>query len=148
MDDKGTVIVVGAGPSGLAAAWRLKERGYSPIVLEERDRVGGQLLTIKQDGFLMEARTTILPEAYESVMRLVGDCGLSDQLLPAAYLMGFMRDDKMHMLRANRLALDAARTSLLSPGAKLKAVRLALDAFQDAQAPLLRGSLLSERPRL
>lgn len=130
MSSLGSVFVVGAGPSGLAAAWRLQERGYHPIVLEERDRVGGQLLTVKQDGFLMEAGTTILPEAYGSVMQLVRDCGLEDELLPASYLMGFMRGEEMHMLRANRLALDAARTSLLSFGAKLKAARLALDAFR------------------
>jgi oxygen-dependent protoporphyrinogen oxidase len=130
MSDHGPIFVVGAGPSGLAAAWRLKERGYRPVVLEERDRVGGQLLSVKQDGFLMEAGTTILPEAYGSVMQLVRDCGLQDELLPASYLMGFMRGDDMHLLRANRLALDAARTSLLSTRAKLKAGRLALDAFR------------------
>jgi oxygen-dependent protoporphyrinogen oxidase len=130
MSARGKVFVVGAGPSGLAAAWRLKEQGFAPVVLEERDRVGGQLLTVKQDGFLMEAGTTILPEAYASVMQLVKDCGLEDQLLPASYLMGFMRGEELHMLRANRLALDAARTKLLSFGAKLKAGRLALDAFK------------------
>ena len=124
------VFVVGAGPSGLAAAWRLKEAGFDPVVLEERDRVGGQLLTVKRDGFLMEAGTTILPEAYESVMQLVHDSGLTDQLLPASYLMGFMRDGELHKLRANRLALDAARTSLLSMRSKLKAGKLALDAFR------------------
>lgn len=122
--------MVGAGPSGLAAAWRLKEAGFNPIVLEERDRVGGQLCTVKKDGFLMEAGTTILPEAYESVMQLVHDAGLTDQLLPASYLMGFMRGDDMHMLRANRLALDAARTKLLSMRAKLNAPKLAFDAWR------------------
>jgi oxygen-dependent protoporphyrinogen oxidase len=130
MDERRKVFVVGAGPSGLAAAWRLREQGFEPVVLEERDRVGGQLLTVKQDGFLMEAGTTILPEAYGSVMRLVHDAGLDDQLLPASYLMGFMRGDELHMLRANRLALDAARTRLLSTRAKLKAGKLALDAFK------------------
>src|SRR5262245_62286728 len=130
MGGQNPIFIVGAGPSGLAAAWRLKEAGYDPIVLEERDRVGGQLLTVKQDGFLMEAGTTILPEAYESVMQLVHDCGLTAELLPASYLMGFMRGDEMHYLRANRLALDAARTKLLSPSAKLKAAKLALDAFK------------------
>src|SRR5262245_16844471 len=130
MGGQNPIFIVGAGPSGLAAAWRLKEAGYGPIVLEERDRVGGQLLTVKRDGFLMEAGTTILPEAYESVMGLVDDTGLTDQLLPASYLMGFMRGDEMHMLRANRLALDAARTRLLSMRAKLKAGRFAWDAWR------------------
>jgi oxygen-dependent protoporphyrinogen oxidase len=78
----------------------------------------------------MEAGTTILPEAYGSVMQLVHDAGLDDQLMPASYLMGFMRGDEMHMLRANRLALDAARTRLLSLRAKVKAGKLAIDAFR------------------
>lgn len=124
------MFVVGAGPSGLAAAWRLQQQGFRPVVLDERDRVGGQLLTVKQDGFLMEAGTTILPAAYTSVMVLVEECGLSDQLLPANSLMGFMRGEEMHLLRANRLALDAARTRLLSLKSKVQAGRLALDAFR------------------
>lgn len=124
------VFVVGAGPSGLTAAWRLKGAGLDPIVLEERDRVGGQLLTVRRDGFLMEAGTTILPEAYESVMQLVRETGLADELIPASTLMGFMRGEQMHQLRANRLALDAARTRLLSARSKLRIAKLAADSFR------------------
>ena len=64
----GPIFVIGAGPSGLAAAWRLKNSGRKVVVLESRSRVGGQLLTVRQDGFLMEAGTTILPAAYEDVI--------------------------------------------------------------------------------
>src|ERR1700737_2534594 len=108
MSDRGPIFVVGAGPSGLAAAWRLAGAGQQVVVFESRDRVGGQLLSVKQDGFLMEAGTTILPAAYDSVMQLVRDAGMAGELVPANSLMGFARDGDMHYLRANRLMLDAA----------------------------------------
>lgn len=130
----GPIYVVGAGPSGLAAALRLQQAGRTVVVLEERDRPGGQLLTVKQDGFVMEAGTTILPGAYESVMGLVRDVGMTSELVPANSLMGFMRGDQTswetHYLRADHLALDAARTKLLSLSSKLKVAKLAIDAFK------------------
>lgn len=130
MTDHGKIFIVGAGPSGLAAAWRLQEAGRDVVVLESRDRVGGQLLSIKRDGFLMEAGTTILPGAYDSVMQLIRDVGMADELIAANSLMGFMRDDQLHYLRSNRLVLDAARTKLLSLRSKLKVTKLALDSFR------------------
>lgn len=130
VEEGGPIFVVGAGPSGLAAAWRLREAGHDVVVFESRDRVGGQLLSVEQDGFLMEAGTTILPEAYDSVMRLVRDAGMHDALVPANSLVAFMRDGELHELRSDHMALDAARTRLLSPRAKLKVARLALDCFR------------------
>jgi oxygen-dependent protoporphyrinogen oxidase len=131
---EGPIYVVGAGPSGLAAALRLQQAGRTVVVLEERDRSGGQLLTLKQDGFVMEAGTTILPGAYESVMGLVRDVGMLDELIEANSLMGFMKGDQKnwetHYLRADHLALDAARTKLLSLKDKLKVTKLAVDAFK------------------
>ena len=124
------IFIVGAGPSGLAAAWRLRAQGHHPVVLESRDRVGGQLLTVKRDGFLMEAGTTILPQAYEDVMNLVREAGMLNELVPANSLMGFLRDGELHTLRADRLALDATRTKLLSPAAKLKVVKLLPDLIR------------------
>lgn len=44
-NDAGSIIVIGAGLAGLAAARKLKQEGYSVIVLEARDRIGGRIHT-------------------------------------------------------------------------------------------------------
>ena len=41
------IIVVGAGFSGLAAAYELKSAGYDVPVLEARNRVGGRVITFR-----------------------------------------------------------------------------------------------------
>src|SRR5438876_5237699 len=45
------VLVLGAGVSGLAAAARLAQAGYTVRVLDARDRVGGRILTRRGGGW-------------------------------------------------------------------------------------------------
>jgi monoamine oxidase len=45
-----TVFVIGAGISGLAAAKKLKDKGFNVIVLEAQDKVGGRLRTNRSLG--------------------------------------------------------------------------------------------------
>ena len=42
------VIVIGAGPAGLATAYELTQRGYDVKVFEARDRVGGHVFTVRR----------------------------------------------------------------------------------------------------
>ena len=37
------VVVVGAGPAGLAAAWAIRQAGIDPLVVEQADAVAGVL---------------------------------------------------------------------------------------------------------
>ena len=40
-----TVLILGAGFAGLAAAFCLKKHGYNVTILEARDRIGGRINT-------------------------------------------------------------------------------------------------------
>ncbi len=42
---EGRIAIVGSGPAGLAAAWELTRRGYSPTVFESHSVIGGMLAT-------------------------------------------------------------------------------------------------------
>ncbi|MDR1498415.1 MAG: protoporphyrinogen oxidase [Puniceicoccales bacterium] len=48
------VLIIGAGPAGLAAAVTLLRGGVEPIVLESSSRAGGSIVTHRENGFLVE----------------------------------------------------------------------------------------------
>ncbi len=52
--EKGRVIVIGAGISGIAAAKLCSEAGFDVIVLEGRNRMGGRIHTIHDWGYAMD----------------------------------------------------------------------------------------------
>ena len=43
------VIVVGGGMSGLQTAWRMEQEGLKVRVLEGRKRLGGRLVTLRDE---------------------------------------------------------------------------------------------------
>jgi oxygen-dependent protoporphyrinogen oxidase len=76
------VIVVGAGISGLACAYRLQQAGIPARVLETGTRPGGVITTTERDGFRFE----LGPQSFlsnEPLLKLVEVLGLKDQLLQA-----------------------------------------------------------------
>ena len=61
---KQSVIIVGAGVSGLTAAKFLKHFGFSVKIFEASDGVGGRVRTFKKDGFLLDKGFQVLLGAY------------------------------------------------------------------------------------
>ena len=47
-------IILGAGPAGLSAAYKLCEAGKKVTVLELEDQVGGLCRSIRKDGFFFD----------------------------------------------------------------------------------------------
>jgi protoporphyrinogen oxidase len=53
MNDK-SVIIIGAGPAGLTAAYELVKLGIKPLVIEKADKVGGIARTESYKGYLFD----------------------------------------------------------------------------------------------
>jgi protoporphyrinogen oxidase len=48
------VVIIGAGPAGLTAAYALQKAGVPSLVLEKDAHVGGHARTVRHDGFLFD----------------------------------------------------------------------------------------------
>src|SRR4029079_19347174 len=62
------VIVIGAGLSGLVAAFELRRQGPEPLILEAQQRVGGRIYTLRSPfapGLYAEAGGMRIPRAHD-----------------------------------------------------------------------------------
>lgn len=74
-----TVIVIGAGMAGLAAAYELQRAGHEPVIVEAQHRVGGRVCTLREpfsDGLYAEAGAMRIPRSHAITMAYIQHFGL------------------------------------------------------------------------
>jgi oxygen-dependent protoporphyrinogen oxidase len=85
------VAIVGAGITGLTAAYELTRRGLSVAVLEASPRAGGLIRTERTGGFTIEAGPDSLLAAKPAGLDLVRELGLGDEVMhvrtPGAFVL-------------------------------------------------------------
>lgn len=76
-----SILIVGAGISGLASALRLAAKGFDVTIVEKNDKAGGRLNQISFDGFTFDTGPSFFSMSYvfEEFAR---DCGIK---LPFTY---------------------------------------------------------------
>lgn len=67
--DHQKIYIIGAGISGLVAAYELESAGYSPEILEASDGVGGRIRTDMENGFRLDRGFQVLLTAYPEAKR-------------------------------------------------------------------------------
>ena len=72
--DGRTAIVIGSGFGGMAAAIRLRAKGYATTILEMRDKPGGRAYVYEDGGFTFDAGPTIItvPFVLRELAELAG----------------------------------------------------------------------------
>jgi phytoene desaturase len=68
------VIIIGAGPGGLATAMLLAKRGLDVTILEKQPRVGGRTSVIEGEGFRFDLGPTffLYPQILQEIFQAVG----------------------------------------------------------------------------
>ncbi len=135
------IAILGAGISGLSAAYRLTQilPAAQVHVYDGRNRVGGVLSTVHQDGFQIEQSADNFITTVPWGLQLVKELGLEDELIqtnPATRRTYVVRKGRLHLLPDGFLMMaptklwPMATTPLLSPFGKLRA---GLELFMPAR---------------
>jgi oxygen-dependent protoporphyrinogen oxidase len=130
-------VVIGAGITGLACAFRLRQLGIRALILEASAGAGGVISTVRRNGFLFEAGPQC-PRFPKSVWTLVRDLGLEDEFVagdPRAKRY-ILRDGALH--RAPFSAGGLLTTGLVGVKAKY---RLLAEVFRHSHPPAREESL-------
>jgi len=118
------VAIIGAGITGLTAAFYLKRSGVPVTVYEASDRVGGAIQSIQAEGYLAEFGPNTILETSPKVTQLVIDAGLASRRLDpdpkasARYVVRYQRPIEMP-----GSPLGFFTTSLFTAKAKLAVLR-------------------------
>ncbi|AKG22465.1 15-cis-phytoene desaturase [Calothrix sp. 336/3] len=89
------VAIAGAGLAGLACAKYLSDAGYTPIVLESRDVLGGLVAAWKdEDGDWYETGLHVFFGAYPNMLQLFKELGIEDRLQWKEHTLIFNQPEK------------------------------------------------------
>ena len=121
-------VIVGAGISGLSAAYDLQRRGLWVRVLEASDRAGGVIATDRFDGWVIDTGPDSLLVQKPAAVSLCRELGIADRLVSTltprtAYVL---RDGRLHPIAEGSFlgfpltVGGLARSSLFSMAGKLR----------------------------
>ncbi len=78
-----TIAIIGAGITGLTAAYRLTQRGHRVRLFEASDRVGGAIHTEIFDGWLVESGPNTILAGDPALAALIDELGLAPERIAA-----------------------------------------------------------------
>jgi len=107
---KTDVVVVGAGVSGLAFAWKAAQAGKKVTVLEREPRIGGCFHSYrKPDGFWFEMGAHTCYNSYGGFLDIAVSTGVTPKIRergPARAVFGLLRGGEYHWLTPPKILLQ------------------------------------------
>ncbi len=118
------VAVIGAGLTGLSAAYRLSKQGLDVQVFEALPEVGGRTRTIRKDGFVFDVGAITMLPTYAAVRALLEELGVQKHLHRVQPVIGIPRQGQMHHLDIGHPWQALLGTRLISWRAKARLAKL------------------------
>ena len=118
------IAIVGAGISGLCSAYWLDKNGFDVQVFEKDDRIGGSIITEKEEGYLIDLGPNSALETSDTLRELIRDLGLEEQKVygnKASNNRYVVRDGKLHPIPMSPPKF--LKTKLFSTSAKLRLIK-------------------------
>lgn len=117
------IIVIGAGIAGLAAAKKLKENGFSVLVLESQEKIGGRLRTDRSIGIAFDEGASWIhgPKGGNPITALAAQAGASTYLTDDESLRIYDQSGKEYntdLLDTEYDLFEAALTAVRKAGAE------------------------------
>lgn len=123
MNDFSTVII-GGGISGLTCAKYLNEKGYSFMLLEGSDALGGRVRTDKVDGFLLDRGFQILLTNYPEAKKILNYNNLDLKYFGSGAMIkaekGFMKMENPFRNKMAYLTMAFSSVGTLSDKLKIR----------------------------
>ena len=115
------IAIIGAGITGLSAAFKLRQRGVPVVVYEASGRVGGVIQTDRRHGWLAECGPNSILETSPKISDLIRDLDLTSRRIysaPQAEKRFLVRNGRLVQLPGSPQGMVATR--LFSWHAKLR----------------------------
>ncbi len=78
-------IIVGGGCAGLTAAHTLLSAGEEDIlILEQKSKAGGRMVTYSQNGFHVDLAAQLVHPGYVAAKQLIHELGMDDDMVPGS----------------------------------------------------------------
>ncbi|HEX8266701.1 MAG TPA: FAD-dependent oxidoreductase [Pyrinomonadaceae bacterium] len=142
---KRKIIVIGAGLSGLAAAYELGKLGHSITILEAQNRIGGRVLTLREpfsENLYAEAGAARINENHNLTHRYIKEFGLPlIPFYPAQGKFVRIRQNKRDEVSWGKFADAMDSLVHLEKPQKWQKIRGGNDALPKAFAEKLAGKI-------
>ena len=116
------IVVIGAGPAGLAAASAAAERGRSVLLVDQGLRPGGQIWRHRDELTLPNSARRLMARARNAGVKLVSGCRFVDAESPNQLVIDFRGRIDRHQTDAVIIATGARERFIPFPGWTLPGV--------------------------